>query len=77
LQRSASARTPLYDHLSDPIELIPGKGDCMKRLVLLVFASLLLAMAGNAANTPLVHAGIAIGRGDNDGPEPMPVPPTD
>jgi hypothetical protein len=49
----------------------------MKRFASLVFASLLLAIAGNAANTPRVHAGIVVGSGHNDGPAPMPVPPTD
>jgi hypothetical protein len=49
----------------------------MKRFASLVFASLLLAMAGTAASTPRLHAGIAAGSSHNDGPAPMPVPPTD
>lgn len=49
----------------------------MKRLASLVFVSLLLAIAGNAANTPAVQAGIVVSSGHSDGPAPMPVPPTD
>lgn len=49
----------------------------MKRLASFVFVSLMLAIAGNAANTTAAQTGIVVSNGHNDGPAPMPVPPTD